>query len=61
MAAEISAKLALTREEIAYIYQGGVLSVKIKGQNGDASVEISCVDAPVARGTRIRFKHIRAD
>lgn len=61
MAAEIAAKLALTREEIAYVYQGGVLSIKIKGKNGDASVEISCADAPARRGTRIRFKHIRAD
>ncbi len=60
MAVEISAKLALTREEIAHIYQGGVLSVKIKGQDGNASLEISCVDAPPTRGTRIRFKHMRA-
>lgn len=58
MAVQITAELALTREEIAYIYQGGVLSVKIKGKNANASVEISCVDAPPARGTRIRFKHI---
>jgi len=60
MAAEISAKLALTREEIAHIYQGGVMSVKIKGKEGDASIEISCVDSPPSRGTHIRFKHIRA-
>lgn len=61
MAVEISAKLALTREEIAHIYQGGVLSVKIKGKDADASVEISCVDAQPIRGTRIRFKHISVD
>jgi hypothetical protein len=58
MAAEISAKVTLTREEIAHIYQGGVLSVKIRGKDADASVEISCADAPPTRGTRIRFKHI---
>lgn len=61
MAAEISAKLVLTREEIAHVYQGGVLSVKIKGKGTAASVEISCLDAPLSRGTRIRFKHISAD
>jgi hypothetical protein len=58
MAAEISTKVTLTREEIAHIYQGGVLSVKIRGKDADASVEISCADAPPTRGTRIRFKHI---
>jgi len=61
MTGNISAKLALTREEIAHIYHGGVLSVKIKGKDADASVEISCADAPPARGTRIRFKQISAE
>ncbi len=61
MAAEVSAKLALTREEIAHIYHGGVISVKIKGKGTETSVEISCLDAPPTRGTRIRFKHITGD
>jgi hypothetical protein len=61
MGLELTAKLALTREELAHIYQGGVISVRIKGADGDASLEISCVDSPPSRGTRIRFKHIRAD
>ncbi|MBW2057981.1 MAG: hypothetical protein JRH07_14450 [Deltaproteobacteria bacterium] len=61
MAGELSASLTLSREEIAHIYQGGVLSVKIKGKDTTASIEISCLDAPPSRGTHIRFKHIRAD
>ena len=61
MAAEIVAKLALMREEIAHVYQGGVLSVKIKGKDRDVSVEISCADGPATKGTRIRFKHITAE
>jgi len=61
MTAEITAKLALTREEIAHIYHGGVISVKIKGKDREASVEISCSDAPPTRGTRIRFRHISAE
>lgn len=61
MPAAIVAKLALTREELAHVYQGGLLSVKIKGKNGDASVEISCEDSPPARGTRIRFRTINAE
>jgi hypothetical protein len=61
MATEISAKLALTRNEIAHVYQGGVISVKIKGKEGHVSLEISCVEAPPARSTHIRFKHLTAD
>jgi hypothetical protein len=61
MAVDISAKLALTREEIAYIYQGGVMSVRVKANEGDATLEISCVESPPSRQTHIRFKHIRQD
>jgi hypothetical protein len=61
MGPEILATLALSKEEIVHIYQGGILSVKIRGKDADASIEISCADAPPSRGTRIRFRHIRAD
>jgi hypothetical protein len=60
MAVEIMARIVLTREEIAHVYQGGVLSVKIKGKDRDASVEISCEDAAPTRGTRIRFRTVSA-
>jgi hypothetical protein len=60
MATEISAKLALTREEIAYLYQGGVISLKIKGKEGSTSLEISCGEASSSRSTHIRFKHLAA-
>ncbi len=61
MAKDLIAKLALSREEIAHLYQGGVFSVKIKGKEGDASVKISCRDVPEQKGTRIRFKIIDAE
>ncbi|NIO05695.1 MAG: hypothetical protein GTN74_14150 [Proteobacteria bacterium] len=61
MAVDISAKVALTRDEIVHVYHGGVLSVKIKGKKAQTSVEISCIDSPPIRGTRIRFKHVDAD
>ena len=60
MRVEISAKLDLTKEEIAHIYHGGVISVKIRGKDADTSLEISCVDSLPSRGTRIRFKQIQA-
>ncbi len=61
MANDLTAKLVLSKEEIAHLYRGGVLSVKIKGKDRDASVEISCGEAPQERGTRIRFKTIQAE
>ncbi len=60
MGKELTAKLLLSKEEIVHLYQGGVLSVKIKGKDSDASVEISCWEVPEVKGTRIRFKTIEA-
>ena len=61
MGKDLIAKLVLSKEEVVYLYQGGVLSVKIKGKEGDASVEISCGEVPERKGTRIRFKTIEAE
>ena len=61
MAKDLIAKLVLSKEEIVHLYQGGVLSVKIKGKDRDASVEISCGEVPEQKGTRIRFETIDAE
>jgi hypothetical protein len=61
MGRDLIAKLVLSKEEIAHLYLGGVLSVKIKGKEGDASVELSCGEVPDRKGTRIRFKTIEAE
>jgi len=61
MGKDLIAKLVLSKEEIAHLYHGGVLSVKIKGKEGDASVEISCGEVPERKGTQIRFKIIDAE
>jgi hypothetical protein len=61
MAKDLIAKLLLSKEEIVHLYQGGVLSVKIKGKERDATVEISCREVPERKGTRIRFKIIDAE
>ncbi len=58
---DLSAKLVLSKAEIVHLYQGGVLSVKIKGKRTDASIEISCGEIPEQKGTRIRFKTIDAE
>ncbi len=61
MSKELIAKISLSKEEIVHIYQGGVLSVKIKGKNADASLEISCGEIPEKKSMRIRFKTIDAE
>lgn len=61
MPKDLIAKLGLSREEIAHLYRGGVLSVKIKGKHTDVSVEISCREGSERKGTRIRFKTIDAE
>ena len=61
MAKDLIAKLVLSKDEIVHLYQGGVLSVKIKGKDSDASVEISCGEVSERKGMRIRFKTIDAE
>ncbi len=61
MTKELVAKLALSRDEIVHLYQGGILSVKIKGKEAEASLEISCGEIPEQKSTRIRFKTIDAE
>ncbi len=61
MASEIIAKVNLSKEDILHLYQGGILSVEIKGKNGNASLEIFCDEIPDKRTKRIRFKHIEAE
>ena len=61
MANDLIAKLVLSKEEVAHLYQGGVLSVKIKGKDRDALVEMFCGEVPEQKSTRIRFKIIDAE
>ncbi len=61
MVNDITAKVTLSKEDIIHLYHGGVLSVKIKGKEGNASLEIYCDEIPEKRSTRIRFKNIDAE
>lgn len=58
MANDIIAKINLSKEDIIHLYHGGVLSVKIRGKDGNASLEIYCDEIPEKKSTRIRFKNI---
>jgi len=61
MANDLIAKVSLSKEDIVHLYHGGILSVKIKGKDGNASLEIYCDEIPEKRSTRIRFKTIEAE
>jgi hypothetical protein len=60
MTPRISATVSLTKDEIAHLYSGGLLNLRIKGKEAEASIELSCSDPPPKRGTRIRFKTVTA-
>jgi hypothetical protein len=61
MPKDLIVKIALSKEEISHLYQGGVLSIKVKGKGTDASVEISCREVSERKGARMRFKTIDAE
>ena len=61
MTPKVFATVSLTRDELVHLYSGGALNLRIKGKEAEASVELSCPDAPPKRGTRIRFKIITAE
>ena len=59
--AELRAKIRLRRNEIAHVWNGGVLSLKVEGPDMEADLEISCSEAKSERGTRILIKRVSAE
>ena len=59
--AELSAKVNLTRNEIAHLWNGGVLSLKVEGRGVEADLEIRCPEAEPDRRTRILIKRVSAE
>lgn len=58
---ELRAKVRLSRKEIAHLWGGGVLSLKVEGPGVDADLELSCPEAEPERGTRILIKRVSAE
>ncbi len=58
---EIRATVRLTRVELAHLWHGGVLSLKIEGAGGEADLELRCPEAEMKRGSRILIKRISAE
>jgi len=59
--AELRAKVNLTKNEIAHLWNGGVLSLKIEGPGAEADLELRCPEAVSDRGTRILIKRVTAE
>jgi len=59
--AELRAKLNLTRNEIAHLWNGGVLSLKVEGKGIEADIEVRCPEAASDRGMRILIKRVSAE
>lgn len=61
MSVELHAKVKLTRAEIAHLWNGGVLSLKVEGRDAEADLELRCPAAETDRGTRILVKRVEVD
>jgi hypothetical protein len=57
---EIAAKLVLTQEDVAYIWHGGTLAVKIDGAEAKVSVDIACSQSSDSKRQSVRIKRIQA-
>ena len=58
--AELRAQVRLSRNEIAHLWNGGILSLKIEGTHVEADLELACSEAESERGTRILVKRVSA-
>jgi hypothetical protein len=57
--AELRAKINLSKNEIAHLWNGGVLSLKVEGPGAEA--DLRCPEAVSDRGTRILIKRVTAE
>jgi len=57
---EITARLVLSQEEIAYIWHGGTLAVKIDATDMTVSLDLSTVRTRDGRRQSVRIKRVSA-
>jgi hypothetical protein len=57
---EIEAKLVLTQEDIAYIWNGGTLAVKIDAPDMKVSVDVSSSRSGEGKRRSVRIKRVQA-
>jgi len=56
--AELRAAIRLTRAEVAHLWRGGIISLKIEGSSADADLELRCPEVEEGRGSRILIKRV---
>ena len=57
---EITAKLVLTQEDIAYIWHGGTLAVKIDAPEMKVSLDLAASRVSDGRRQSVRIKRVQA-
>lgn len=58
---ELRAVIRLSRHEIAHLWNGGVLSLKVEAAGMEADLELRCAEAQAERATRILIKRVSAE
>ncbi len=59
--AGLRASVRLTKQEIAHLWSGGILSLKIESPEVEADLELRCPEAASERGTRILIKRVTVE
>jgi hypothetical protein len=59
--AELRARIRLTKNEIAHLWHGGILSIKVEGPDMEADLELRCSEVESNRGTRILIKRVSTE
>ena len=57
---EIEANLVLKQEDIAYLWNGGVLVVKVDGAEARVSLELSCSRPTDQKRQQVRIRRVQA-
>ena len=55
---ELRASIRLTKNEIAHLWHGGILSLKVEAPDGEADFELRRSEVESERGTRILIKRV---
>lgn len=53
--------IPLSRSEIAHLWHGGILSLKVEGGGVEADLELRCPEMRSERSTRILIKRVSAE
>jgi hypothetical protein len=58
---EVKARVALTRQEFAHLWSGGVLSLKLAGRGVEVALDLTYQEAPPTRGTRLLLRRVELE